>query len=207
LVGDGFVEVNLVKLLIFLFALVFLITACNLSTTPDTALPTPTQGVDTSPGNDTASNNTYTGTIVGFAFDYPTGWTVPPEPPPADAVAYSITIASYNYLDPDVQSRGEPDWTTSTKIDVNVQSAGDANPIEMMYQSIQTDASEGTSEILREEERSLQDGSPARYIRLRDRFGSEASIFLTEINGRGISVVAYGDEAYFDQITRSLRPV
>lgn len=185
--------------------------ACSLNAPQDSQSLRPAetpQPIEAPPQASTASGSaasvtTYTDNLTGFAFDYPTGWTIPREPPHSNAVIYSITIASYDYYNAGPGRERLPDDVS--KIDITAHAADTA--LESIVERIRQGSTERSAPVIEEQQRALVDGTPAVYQHIRDEFGTEVYVLTTIIHGRVVSVTGYGDKAYFEVVAGSLRPV
>ncbi|MCC6616770.1 MAG: hypothetical protein IT320_25070 [Anaerolineae bacterium] len=145
---------------------------------------------------------TYTDTLSGIAFDYPAGWTVSP-PPPADAVAYAITLASYDFLDPNAPGVGGlPPGVT--KVDVAFSAPG--STVAEVRDQLETDISGGFVTLIDEQQRTFGD-TPALFIRGQDTFNTEFTQIIREIGGRAVQITQYGDGDALELIASSMRVV
>jgi hypothetical protein len=130
------------------------------------------------PGN--LPTTTYTDAVNGFAFDYPTGWTLTP-PADASTPSYSIILTA-----------------NALRIEIAVL------PIETNNQN----SSDGTdASILREEWRTFPDGKTALYMERKDAAGTTSYALHTRVGGRPISVTLTGDPAFLDPLVGSLRAI
>lgn len=136
----------------------------------------------------------------GVAFDYPADWTLL-EPSTADAAIYSYSVASYDLNSPSGASEGL--LTGQTKIDVTFYS-DDETP-ESASRTVQADVDSGMAVIVKQETRTAPDGSPAYYFAVQGRLGGSAQAVYTRVNGHTMSIVAYGEGAYFENVVASLR--
>lgn len=149
-------------------------------------------------GIGTGAVQTYTDR-AGFKLDYPTGWTLI-EPPP-DGIAYAITLLSYELPDPSKQnSEGEP---PGTKIDIYVDS--NMKSIEALRTQVQRDVNDGMVDIHTEADCTRADGGAALCLGVTSRFGIPVLMWLTEINGQGISIVCFGEKAECEPVALSIR--
>ncbi|MBE0689292.1 MAG: hypothetical protein IH587_04125 [Anaerolineae bacterium] len=178
------------------------VAGCNLSS--DETPPTSPPGVDNptaTGGNE--STETYTDMLSGIAFDYPSGWTVSP-PPPAEAVAYAITLASYDFLDPNAPGvGGVPPGTT--KVDVAFAPLG--STVGDVRDQLETDISAGFITLLEEQERTFGDATPGMFIRGQDTFNTEFTQIIREIGERVVQITQYGDGNALELIATSMRVV
>lgn len=132
----------------------------------------------------------------GITFDYPTGWTIV-EPVANDALIYSYSVASY-----EMDNRGNiPDG--QTKIDINFFDVDDT--LETARAALQADIDSGMAAIVNEETRTAADGSIAYYYTVNGFLGGTARMMYTTVNGRVVSVVAYGARNQFEAVAASLR--
>jgi hypothetical protein len=100
--------------------------------------------------------NTYTDPIVGFQFDYPEGWTISGVDDPA-AIAYAITMASYDFLSAVGGGMGIPEG--ESKYDIYVMPEGEFNTLDALRARYAQPGDNGdTAEILEEAPRTLSDG-------------------------------------------------
>ena len=190
--------IKLRTLLILILA--FAVTGCNLSSdeTPPTSSPV-VNNPESTPGDD--MTETYTDALSGIAFDYPTGWTVSP-PPPEDAVAYAITLASYNFLDPNAPGVGGlPPGVT--KVDVTFAAPG--STIADVRDQLETDISGGFVTLIDEQERTFGNDVPGLFIHGQDTFNTEFTQIIREVGGRTVQITQYGDGDALELIASTMR--
>lgn len=194
-------------MLMVLCAIVFFGAGCNLNPTgTPTAALTPT--LEPTPLADSSSSSVPMTTQVdkpsGIAFDYPTGWIIV-APPDKPAVAYSYSLASFDLLNPPaVQSKSQQGVPAGeTEIQVNFHTADDT--VDSIRRDLQTEAANGTAKILKEQVRTAPDGSTAYYYEIQGMFEGTGYLFQTRVNGRTVSVVAYGEGNHFEDVIKSLR--
>src|SRR5690606_9631840 len=135
-----------------------------------------------------------TDTLVGFAFEYPVGWTIPREAPRPEALAYAITIASYDYYNAGPGGDGVPSGVT--KIDIAVAPAQET--LESVLEKNRHGDSQSGSPISEETQRTLVDGTPAVYQHIDNQAGYEVFVLVTIIHGRVVIIGAHGEKAYFE---------
>ncbi|MCA9902836.1 MAG: hypothetical protein KC547_03180 [Anaerolineae bacterium] len=170
------------------------VAGCNLNKdeTPPTGIPadeTPILTVDT-----------YVDQLSGIAFDYPVGWTVSP-PPPEDAAGYAITLASYNFLDPNQPGVGGIP-ADETKVDVTFALPG--STVSDVRDQIETDVSGGFITLLEEHDRIFSDGASGLFIRGADTFNTEFSQIIREVGERVVQITQYGPGNALDLIAGSM---
>ncbi|MCL4247864.1 MAG: hypothetical protein KJ065_06930 [Anaerolineae bacterium] len=170
---------------------------CNLNTeqTPPTGIPADETAVP--------SVQTYVDQLSGIAFDYPDGWTVSP-PPPEDAAGYAITLASYNFLDPNQPGVGGMP-AGETKVDVTFALPG--STVSDVRDQIETDVSGGFITLLEEQDRTFGDGASGLFIRGTDTFNTEFSQIIREVGERVVQITQYGPGDTLDLIAGSMRAV
>lgn len=185
------------------------IAACNLNPTG-----TPTAQVATIAPTTAAVSDTSVSASVpmttqvdepsGVAFDYPTGWTVSP-PPDQPAVAYSYSIGSFDFLNPSaVQNKsqqGVPDGETVIQVNFHA----DNETLESIRGNLQSEVSNGTGKIMKEQPRTMPDGAKAYYYEIQGMFEGTGYLLQTTVNGHTVSVVAYGEGDHFEDVVNSLR--
>ncbi|MCA0455180.1 MAG: photosystem II reaction center PsbP family protein [Chloroflexi bacterium] len=179
------------------------IAACNLNPTG-----TPTAQVEPTTASASSSSSVPMTTQVdefsGVAFDYPTGWTVSP-PPAQPAVAYSYSLGSFDFLNPSaVQSKsdqGVPDGETVIQVNFHAED----ETLESIRGNLQSEVSNGTGKILKEQSRTMPDGAKAYYYEIQGMFEGTGYLLQTTVNGHTVSVVAYGEGDHFEDVVNSLR--
>lgn len=191
-----------IRFILPLMMIMMFLAACSLSFTPssNTTPASPTSVPDTPEPESigTGAFQTYTDR-AGFKVDYPTGWTII-EPPP-DGIAYAVTLLSYELPDPSKQnSEGEP---PGTKIDIYVDS--NMTFIEALRTQLQQEVDQGMVDITTEADCLRADGGAALCLDVISRFGSPVSMWLTEINGQGVSLVCFGEKAECEPVALSIR--
>lgn len=139
---------------------------------------------------------TYVDEALGIAFDYPTEWTIV-EPSTDGALIYSYSVASY-----DMNNRGNIP-AGQTKIDINFFGVDDT--LETARAVLQADIDSGMAVVVNEETRTHTDGTIAYYYTVNGFLGGTARMMYTVVNGRVISVVAYGAQNQFEAVAASLR--
>lgn len=190
-----------------LLAVLLAVAGCNLNPLSVTEPPAATTEV-IAPVDNKASISPAMTTLVdersGIAFDYPTGWTVSP-PPEQPAVAYSYSIASFDFLHPpSVQSKSQQGVPAGeTEIQVNFHAADET--VESIRSNLQAEVANGTAKILGEQPRTASDGTTAYYYEIQGMFEGTGYLFQTSVNGHTVSVVAYGEGAHFEDVVKSLR--
>jgi len=193
----------MIKLRIMLILiLAFTAAGCNLSSdeTPPTSSPV-VENPTAAPGDD--ATETYTDTLSGIAFDYPAGWTVSP-PPPEDAISYAITLASYDFLDPNAPGvGGVPPGVT--KVDVVFSPPGSTTAD--VRDQLETDISGGFVTLLDEQERTFGDEIPGLFIHGQDTFNTEFAQIIREIDGRAVQITQYGEGDALEMIATSMRTI
>ena len=173
------------------------------TSTPDPAIAT-AEATAATTNNSNGSVITYVDKKSGVAFDYPNGWSIL-EPTTEDAVIYSYSIASYDMTN----SAGLGKESTSgvppgqTKIDITFYGAEETP--DSARRTVQADVDSGFAIVTKEETRTAPDGSPAYYYEINGRLGGSARVIYTRINGHTVGVVAYGSEADFEAVVKSLR--
>lgn len=138
----------------------------------------------------------YVDETSGIAFDYPTGWTII-IPSTAAATIHSYTIASYEMDNRGTTPEGQ------TKIDINFFGLDDT--LETARAALQADVDSRMAVIVDEETRTMADGSKAYYYTINGTLGGTARMMYTVVNGRVVSVVAYGAQNQFEAVADSLR--
>lgn len=199
------------KAQIGLLAVIVLAAAgCNLNPNVSEAsggIPEPTTQASItvdSPSNVSAPMTTQMDKASGVAFDYPTGWTVT-APPSQPAVAYSYTITSFDIANPPFtpskSQQGLPDGET----DIQVNFHASDETLESIRSNLQSDVANGTAKILKEQLRTGPNGAKAYYYQIEGMFEGTAHLFQTTVNGHTVSIVAYGEGDYFEDVVKSLR--
>ena len=190
------------KLKLTLLAAVLLIVGCTPDMSDIATLTPPVEnftGFATSPTGTpepAVPMTTYVDQTSGIAFDYPTGWSMV-TPNTDDALIYSYSAASFN-----ADNRGTiPDG--QTKIDINFFGAGDT--LDTARAALQADVDSGMAVVMNTETRTTADGSTAYYYTINGTLGGTARMMYTTVNGRVVSVVAYGARNQFEAVATSLR--
>lgn len=183
-----------------ILVLALVLAACNLDMSGD-ATATVIAPVEDAGSMADGDFVTYVEPRAGIAFDYPRGWSIV-EPPP-EGIAYSISVASFD-LNAPPENKQQEGITQGIKVDVSVAASGTS--IADVRQTMQQSVTEGSVQIVKEQQRLRADGSPMTYLSIIDRFQTPATVFLTEVNGHTITVAGYGDENVIEQIAASLRP-
>lgn len=147
---------------------------------------------------------TYVDQRSGVAFDYPTGWTMV-APPDVESDAYSYSVSSFEATDPSAAGGKTESGLPygGTKIDITFYGTGET--LDSAQRTVQTDVDSGMAVVMKQEPRSMPDGSIAYYYQVNGRLGGTAQVIFASVNGRVVSVVAYGDGVHFEDVARSLR--
>ncbi|MCA0455179.1 MAG: hypothetical protein LCI00_14485 [Chloroflexi bacterium] len=190
------------KLKLTLIAAVLLIVGCTPDMSDIATITPPVEnftGFATSPAGTpepAVPMTTHVDETSGIAFDYPTGWSIV-EPNTEGALIYSYSIASFN-----IDNRGTvPDG--QTKMDINFFSVDDT--LDTARAALQADVDSGMAVITNEETRTAADGSTAYYYTINGTLGGTARMMYSLVNGRVISVVAYGAQNQFEAVAASLQ--
>lgn len=190
------------KLKLILLAAVWLIVGCTPDMSDIATITPPVEnftGFATSPASTpepAVPMTTYTDENADVAFDYPTGWSIV-EPNTEGALIYSYSIASFS-----TDNRGTIP-VGQTKMDINFFSVDDT--LDTARASLQADVDSGMAVIMNEETRTAADGSTAYYYTVNGTLGGTARMMYAVVNGRVVSVVAYGAQNQFEAVAASLR--
>jgi hypothetical protein len=185
--------------LFLLLALVGLIAACNLANTPQPPAPIVNETTEVAPPDTSNTFITiYTDTVIGFAFNYPDGWTAQGEQG-GFAMLYSYQ--------PNPNDGGEGIAEGKSKMDFILLPAGTTLDSAVSDQKRQQEPAVEPTVIEREERITLLSGVQAVRLQVNSTRIGETPVLFADINGRVLMIVGYGDSSLFDAIVGTLRRV
>lgn len=160
--------------------------------------------VQTTAGVTAGERVTYRDDVLGFEFDYPSGWTLYDVKPEIkrNSLAYSVTLASW----PPREGGGGGVPAGETKMDVTVM-RGDPTTLEeaVTERRRQMETQDVPETLLSEANWFMPSGLQAVRWQVESSFG-QAAVVLTVINDQTVLASGFGDEAAFDAVARTLRP-
>jgi hypothetical protein len=186
------------------------VTVPETSTAPDAATPTPAVAAS-SPATPTFAAPAWTAAIYrdevgGWEIHYPDTWSLTDVAPETkqESLGYSVTLTSWQPQEPGGQ--GIPQG--GSKIDIGVTKGGAASP-EAALGARRAEIVEGDAgtQIVFEEPWDLPSGLSGVHWTIQPSRGETVHEFVTAINGNRVVLSAFGDEAMFEQIVSTLRPL